>query len=68
MLFEVTVGNIGLVHASDSRKEAVEAYDEYVEQSRLGYGRAANEIVTLFQDGVPEKEYTPPSDDKEETA
>jgi len=56
-VFQVIVGNIGMVHQSLDYDEAVKHYAEYIEQSRSGVGRAGGESVTLWQDGEPMREY-----------
>jgi len=49
--FQVVVGNIGTVYDGDDAGEATETYEEYAKQSRKGYGRAADEEVSLFIGG-----------------
>jgi hypothetical protein len=49
--FEVIVGNIGSVYSGPSLVEAHRIFDEYVSQSRSGYGRAGGETVTLVLSG-----------------
>lgn len=46
--YEVIVGNIGSVLQTNDYKEAKATYKEYVQQSKENYGRAAGEVVTLF--------------------
>lgn len=60
--WSVVVGNIGTVY--QGREEgARECYAEYVDDSRIGIGRAAGETVTLTDpDGDPVLEYTPPTE------
>lgn len=54
MRHEVIVGNIGRVTPERcSEAEAREAYEEYVDQSKSGYGRAAHESVTWLKNGEP---------------
>jgi hypothetical protein len=55
--YEVVVGNVGNVYKGYDRDEALAAYDEYVDHSLNGYGRAAGETVTLFKDSEIEKEH-----------
>lgn len=50
--YTVIVGNLGVVYEGPDRIMARENYDEYVEQSKSGRGRAANEPVTLMQDNL----------------
>ena len=49
--YQVVVGNIGTVYDGDDYDEALENFNEYSEQSKQQYGRAAGEQVTLFEDG-----------------
>ena len=58
--YEVMVGNIGSVYKGTSLAQATDAYMEYEGQSRIGYGRAAYEPVTLFCDGEIVQENTVP--------
>ena len=51
--YQVVVGNIGTVVDTDSRSEAVEAFDAYCADSDAPFGRAAGETVTMFKDGDP---------------
>ncbi len=55
--YEVVVGNIGSVYSGNDLEEATKHYAEYVGQSRLGYGRAANEGVTLLANGEIKREH-----------
>jgi hypothetical protein len=55
--FEVVVGNIGTVYSGRDEAEAQKHYDEYVDQSKTGYGRAAGESVTMFRNGEIFKEH-----------
>ena len=54
--YEVNVGNIGNIACADEA-EANETFNEYVEQSKSGRGRAAGESVILMKDGEPVKEH-----------
>lgn len=54
---EIVVGNIGFVYRGDSEEKAKAAFDEYVEQSRTNYGRAAGEDVAWFIGGEIHREY-----------
>jgi hypothetical protein len=56
--YEVMVGNIGVVHASTSRIEALRVYYEYADLSANGYGRAAHEPVWLLRDGDIDRDST----------
>jgi hypothetical protein len=52
----VVVGNIGTVVDSDQKGAytvARKAFEEYRQQSRDNYGRAAGEDVTWFMEGEP---------------
>lgn len=55
--FQVIVGNIGCVYDGTSSSEADEAYREYVEQSKGGYGRAAGESVVMTENNEPVREF-----------
>lgn len=59
--YSVHVSNLGLVGAYKTKEEAMSVFNEYVEQSRSGYGRASNESVTLFNLNTqePELDYIP---------
>lgn len=59
--YEVIVGNIGNVLQTNSYKEAKDTYNEYVQQSKENYGRAAGETVTLFDNKIDDvdSEYQP---------
>ena len=57
MKYEVTVGNIGVVHFGDNRKEALKSFRHYRLQSLSGIGRAAHEPVTLWEDTEPALEF-----------
>ena len=54
--YVVNVGNIGNIPC-DSLLEARMMYNEYVEQSKSGMGRAGNEYVGLYKNGEPMLEY-----------
>jgi hypothetical protein len=54
--YVVNVGNIGNVECKN-KKEALEVFKDYVEQSKSGRGRAAGESVYVLEDGEPIKEY-----------
>lgn len=55
--FEVIVGNIGVVFTSGSHQKAAAEYNEWVNNSQLGIGRASGEPVTLTENGEPIREY-----------
>lgn len=58
-MYSVVVGNIGTVETG-RRNECNAAFREYVAQSKRGYGRAAGEEVTMFDNaGEPLRAYTP---------
>ncbi len=57
MIYEVVVGNIGRVYRGSDRREANRSYAVYLDQFKQGYGRAAGESVTLFEDGEPIREH-----------
>lgn len=56
---EIIVGNVGTVHSGKKQDEAYKAFQEYVEISKQGQGRAGNEPVTWMRDGEPYLEYEP---------
>ena len=56
-IYEVLVGNIGTVVRTTNKREAEGIYRDYVEASKAGVGRAADEAVGLFCDGEPVREY-----------
>lgn len=49
--YQVIVNNIGNVHDGDDYDTAYEAYEEYVDMSQHGGGRAFGEDVYLIEDG-----------------
>jgi hypothetical protein len=50
-MYEVVVGNVGLVHSGTDKNKAYQEYDAYVLLSSKCQGRAGGEDVTLFEDG-----------------
>lgn len=60
--YEVLVGNVGHVHGGNNPVSARKEYGDWKKLSEQNYGRAAGEPVTLFKDGDPELEYTPPGE------
>ncbi len=57
--YAVIVGNIGMVHESNSETDAYACYVEYMVQSTNGIGRAAGEPVTMMKNGEPVAEWFP---------
>lgn len=55
--YQVIVGNVGTVYDGVDESEAEKTYNDYVELSKSGYGRAGNEDVSLMRDGEPLKEH-----------
>lgn len=55
--YAVVVGNLGTVYAGEDETVAKGAFNEYVKNSKNGYGRAADEDVTLFVNGEIEDEF-----------
>jgi DNA-binding PadR family transcriptional regulator len=55
--YVVNVGNVGNVLSTTDYDEAKKTYDEYVEISNSGVGKAGNETVYLLKDGEPIKEH-----------
>jgi len=62
--WEVVVGNIGSVYRGSSKLQAESKFKTYVEQSKLNYGRAANEDVTILHNGEPVKEFAGSREDE----
>lgn len=62
-MYRVLVGNIGNVCTTQNHNEAKATYNEYVTQSKTGYGRAAYENVTLFRDAEIIREHTGTTED-----
>lgn len=58
-MWEVLVGNIGIVFTSEREDAARWQFTYYLRQSRSGTGRAAREPVTLLLDGDIVAEYEP---------
>lgn len=58
-MYLVIVGNIGTVYEGDNYTLARETFQEYVNMSVSGHGRAANESVTLFANGEVFCEHAP---------
>ena len=56
-MYEVLVGNIGMVWSGSNRRDAYLQYENYTRQSGSGYGRAGNETVTLWLDGEIIREF-----------
>jgi hypothetical protein len=57
-MYEVIVGNIGLVYTGSNGFTANVVYGTYKRQSKEGRGRAAGEDVTALRDGEIFHEYT----------
>jgi len=57
--FEVVVGNVDVVWRGSSHKMGAAEFNEWVENSQRGIGRAAGESVTLLENGEPIREYEP---------
>jgi hypothetical protein len=49
--YQVIVGNIGMVLATNNKRHAMKCYREYVAQSKSGVGRAGWESVCVFDEG-----------------
>jgi len=61
MTWQVIVGNIGTVYDGDDAKSAMRTYLEYIDQSKLVYGRASGENVVLLNGGDVLDSYDPTS-------
>lgn len=57
LIYEVLVGNLGVVYGGDSKPFAVSVFEEYVKASKYCIGRSCGEDVTLFEEGEPIREY-----------
>jgi hypothetical protein len=57
-LYTVLVGNIGNVDC-ETRKSANQTFEEYRDQSRNNYGRAAGETVQMLVDGELVRDFDP---------
>jgi hypothetical protein len=55
----VVVGNVGTVYDGPVEDEARKTYNDYVEFSIYGEGRASNENVTLFSGNEIVSEFFP---------
>lgn len=53
---EVVVGNVGVIYRGHDEGEAINAFNDYVRQSRHGIGRAAGEPVAYLVNGEPDPE------------
>lgn len=58
-LYEVIVGNVGLVFTGADERTARQEFSDYVRISKSGAGRAGGEDVYLFEDGDPIESYEP---------
>jgi hypothetical protein len=58
--WELVINNIGAVYRGDDEAKARGEFDEYVQKSKEGEGRAAGEAVMLFCDDRLISEYAPP--------
>lgn len=65
-MFEVSVGNIGIVHRGADPIEARRIFDYYVSLSKMGRGRAGDETVAILNGGDLVDEYDPKVPVKEE--
>lgn len=59
VLYRVIIGNIGTTYDGPRLKTALEHYEEYVRQSKSGFGRAGHEPVTLMEGDEIKWEHTP---------
>lgn len=57
--YEVICGNVGIVYFGYDETQARTDYANYVEASKIGYGVAGNEQVSLMCNGEPVEEYAP---------
>lgn len=56
-MWEVIVGNLGIIYRGTNGFRALYEYNSYVSLSKRYYGRAANESCTLIRDGEIHREY-----------
>jgi len=56
-VFEVVVGNVGIVYRGKNVSSAFAIYDGYVEDSLDKYGRVGGENVAILLDGEIIKEH-----------
>lgn len=64
-MFDVIVGNVGLVYSGDHYDRAVEMFMHYAEQSQTHTGRAADQLVMLMKDGHCIRSYEPEMEETE---
>jgi hypothetical protein len=58
-MFEVIVGNIGMVYSGSDMELSNRMFEDYAIMSKLGSGRVAGENVALLQDGECIRSYNP---------
>ncbi len=56
-MYQVIVGNVGLVVDTDNKAEANVAFRQYVNNSKNNIGMASGETVTLMVDGELDLEH-----------
>lgn len=66
VLFEVVVGNVGVVYRGASEVVARLEFGDFKALSQALQGMAANEAVTLIKDGEIVAEYMPYEEEDEE--
>ncbi len=64
--YQVVVGNVGSVYDDYSIKIAAQTFEDYKEISKDGYGKAGNELVTLFAGNRILEEYIPSEQENEQ--
>lgn len=57
--YVVMVGNVGMVHSTENKRDALFCARTYVDRSKSGRGRCAGESVTVLCDGVEIESYQP---------
>lgn len=55
--YEVIVANIGTVYQGQNGFIALQTYGQYKKSSKLPFGRASGETITLMRDGHIWREY-----------
>ncbi len=55
--YQIIVGNVGIVYYGISHREALTTFEDYVDLSVRGIGRAAGEGVCMMRDGQITREH-----------
>ena len=66
-MYKLVVGNIGFVGKHKDESEIRKLFNDYVEISKSGIGRAAGEMITIFnENGEIIEEYIPRGEENDE--